>query len=334
MKKLLKEKIISIPFIRKLALRLTRDVPRVIMYHRFNEPTSLGFSQNVTRDVFEWQLGIIRKDFNVITLSELIRRARRKEPVENAVVITIDDAYKDFYDVAYPLLRQNKLCATLFVSSDFALSGGWFWWDALKYILLNSKQRGSSEFTFNGNEFRISLSSAEETLRAWHLLSDYLLGVAEDKREEFLGLLSKLMRIKLPPMSVEPFTKMNRDDLQEVLKNRIEIGAHGATHRVLSRVGRAELRTEVEGSKAALEEITGHRVETFSYPHGMPDDYNAQVIDSVKAAGYEGAVVAYEKTGGMDGFFTIGRIPVSNDPFDFLWKIYGFDSIIKRLLFK
>lgn len=313
---------------------MTRKVPRVVMYHRFNEPTSLGFSQNVTKEVFEWQLGIIIKDFNVMTLSDFVRKARCGEPLKNTVIITIDDAYNDFYDIAYPLLRQNQVPATLFVSSDFVLSDRWFWWDALKYILLNSPQRSTTNFSFNGSNFRICLSSFEETLRTWHLLSDYLLNAAEDKKRDFLQLLSKQLRISLPPMSREPFTKMNRDNLMEVSKNKIEIGAHGVSHRVLSRLGEAALKTETEGSKAALEEMLGLRVSTFSYPHGMACDYNRKVIDSVKAAGYEGAVVAHESAGAADDFFTIGRIPVSNDALDFLWKIYGFDNIFKKLQFK
>jgi peptidoglycan/xylan/chitin deacetylase (PgdA/CDA1 family) len=68
----------------------------------------------------------------------------------------------------------------------------------------------------------------------------------------------------------------------------IEIGSHGATHRALPGLSDAELAAEVEGSKAALEAVTGAPVVSFCYPYGAFDDRS---VDAVRAAGYRAATV-------------------------------------------
>jgi peptidoglycan/xylan/chitin deacetylase (PgdA/CDA1 family) len=67
---------------------------------------------------------------------------------------------------------------------------------------------------------------------------------------------------------------------------RVEVGAHAVRHRRLDELGEHELREELRVSKARLEDITGHRIESFAYPHGA---YDRRVRDGVIAAGYRAA---------------------------------------------
>ncbi|WP_261995008.1 MULTISPECIES: polysaccharide deacetylase family protein [unclassified Streptomyces] len=63
----------------------------------------------------------------------------------------------------------------------------------------------------------------------------------------------------------------------------VEIGSHGLTHIDLTRVDDDVLRSEVAGSRAALADLTGARVDGFCYPYGTVD---ARVVDAVRDAGY------------------------------------------------
>ena len=59
---------------------------------------------------------LFRSGYNVITLDEYVAtRVAHRFPQAKTVVITIDDAYRDNYEVAWPLLSQRELAATLFV---------------------------------------------------------------------------------------------------------------------------------------------------------------------------------------------------------------------------
>jgi peptidoglycan/xylan/chitin deacetylase (PgdA/CDA1 family) len=56
--------------------------------------------------------------------------------------------------------------------------------------------------------------------------------------------------------------------LREVAATGIEIGAHGVSHRALSRLPAAEIEQEILGSRAGLEDLLGTPVRAFAYPFG------------------------------------------------------------------
>ena len=61
------------------------------------------------------------------------------------------------------------------------------------------------------------------------------------------------------------------------------IEAHTMSHPHLTQISAEELKIELEQSKAALENLTGHAVKAIAYPYG---DYDQGVIDASTAAGY------------------------------------------------
>jgi len=87
----------------------------------------------------------------------------------------------------------------------------------------------------------------------------------------------------------------------------IEIGAHTVTHPRLAELPREGQRAEVEGSKRALEELLGHPVRHFAYPHGSCGPETPSLVAS---AGFECACSA------SGGFVTAGsdlfRLPRMN----------------------
>ena len=71
-----------------------------------------------------------------------------------------------------------------------------------------------------------------------------------------------------------------------LISDRWEIGAHSMTHPDLTTVSSAQLEREVAGSRALLERTFKVSVTTFCYPAGKND---ASVRAAVKAAGYRNA---------------------------------------------
>ena len=69
-------------------------------------------------------------------------------------------------------------------------------------------------------------------------------------------------------------------------KSGIEFGSHARTHRPLTRLSLRDLREEIVGSKAAIEEHLGCPVRHFSYPHGL---FDGRCLPLLRAAGYESA---------------------------------------------
>lgn len=68
---------------------------------------------------------------------------------------------------------------------------------------------------------------------------------------------------------------------------KIDIGSHTIHHPDLPGLSDADAQDEIIGSKRALEELLGHPVRTFCYPHG---NYSERDVALVNAAGYALAV--------------------------------------------
>jgi len=97
----------------------TRNQPRILLYHRFcespdPEPTVIDAI------TFDWQIRHIQRNFRVITLGEYVRGVREKTQIPRpTAILTVDDGYRDFYEIAYPILRKHRVPATFFITVNF-----------------------------------------------------------------------------------------------------------------------------------------------------------------------------------------------------------------------
>lgn len=108
----------------------------ILMYHRFGEddyPTTSVTVDQLEAHIRELQSGT----YTVMPLSEMIDAVRAGTPLpERAVAITIDDAYRSIYEVAWPRFREAGLPFTVFVSTGGVDSGlpDIMTWDQLREI--------------------------------------------------------------------------------------------------------------------------------------------------------------------------------------------------------
>ncbi len=69
-----------------------------------------------------------------------------------------------------------------------------------------------------------------------------------------------------------------------------EVGSHGITHTLFSRLNRYEQEREIKLSKIFLESIINKNVNSFCYPYGTKDSYNNTTINLLKKHNYTNAV--------------------------------------------
>jgi peptidoglycan/xylan/chitin deacetylase (PgdA/CDA1 family) len=83
----------------------------ILMYHSFSG--DLFFS--VTKENLERQIQYLRKrNYIFIDLRGLIERMDKGQSIKRHVVISIDDGYQDFKDVALPIIEKYNIPVTLF----------------------------------------------------------------------------------------------------------------------------------------------------------------------------------------------------------------------------
>lgn len=90
----------------------------ILMYHSVGNN---GILFTVTEKDFERQMKYLKdKKYNVIKLVELAEKLKKREEVKpKTVVITFDDAYKDNYSIAFPILKKYSLPSTIFVPTAY-----------------------------------------------------------------------------------------------------------------------------------------------------------------------------------------------------------------------
>lgn len=94
----------------------------VIMYHdivKIRTKSSVWYDCSL--DEFQEQMATIaQKGFIPISVKDLYEHLSSGKAVpEKAIVLTFDDNYQGFYDVAWPILKQNKYPAMMFVHSGY-----------------------------------------------------------------------------------------------------------------------------------------------------------------------------------------------------------------------
>ncbi len=100
--------------------KLYDDHVAVLMYHDMN-PTEKG-GDIITPDLFAAQLDFLRsKGMNFITLQQFRSFMQGGSVPENAVLVTFDDGYENFYTTAYPIMKERGISGVSFViTGDFS----------------------------------------------------------------------------------------------------------------------------------------------------------------------------------------------------------------------
>jgi len=103
-----------------------------LMYHRFDE--NKYPSTNIQMDVFKQQIKIIRNlKYNFYDPKDLEKNFHTVK-IEKKILITIDDAFSSFYEVAWPYLKEEKIPFILFVSTEAVGKNGYMTWDQIKEL--------------------------------------------------------------------------------------------------------------------------------------------------------------------------------------------------------
>lgn len=311
-----------------LARQLCRKQPRILMYHRFPSTFANGRGGS---EFFERQVKYIREHYQPYTLAGLIQYADQhgKMP-EHAVVITVDDGYRDFYDVAFPILRKHGVPATLYATTGFVDGRLWLWPDKVTWVLENAREVVVDAKI--GSVMFHKLQSCENLYNTyWRTLIAYGLSIPDDEKQAFISDLAGVFGLELPEATPEEFTPISWDQLREVEAAGMEVGGHTVTHPTLGQVTEAQAQYEIYGCRDELIEHLGDKPRTFCYPNGQPSDFQDFLLPMVEQAGYLGAVTAFPDSKGIENRFAMRRHACGDNEYQFLKAVSGVEYLGHRV---
>jgi peptidoglycan/xylan/chitin deacetylase (PgdA/CDA1 family) len=280
-------------------LRLrNRSAAIILMYHRIGEPGDDPWALAVSPEHFREHLRVLRGMREVVPLRELATRLIQGKQVDRLAALTFDDGYADNLYHAKPLLEENRIPATVFVTTHGTESGRRFWWDELILLVpalarlrptLRVEVDGvSHEWRMDAGEGACQEANETQKWRAWETpLSGW--------QRAYIGLW-RLLRSSAPPQIEDvlrqlrevvgslqeksaAFSVLSRDELRSLAASEeVEIGAHGVTHVSLRDISLDLCRLEIERSKTTLQEQLDAPVRTFAYPFGEWSDAAVAVL--------------------------------------------------------
>lgn len=305
----------------RLARAFTAGQPRLLMYHRFSRSPKHG---HVCAKTFEEQVALISRFYKPFTVSEMVERHYEGNDLPpHSIAITVDDGYKDFYDIAWPILKKYKVPATFYVTTGFIDGRLWLWPDQLKWLLRNAP---TSTESVQLKGMKLTSSVADTGVdQFFEQLVALLLGMPDEEKHACLEELARNWSLKLPETAPADFQAASWAQLEELQAGGVEIGGHTVSHPSLGRVGLEQAEREIVGCSTELNEHLGVQPRTFCYPNGTPADFVGAQVSIVRDAGFTGAVVAFADAQGMGQRFAIRRHSSSEDMFQFNKAVSGIE---------
>ena len=103
-----------------------------LMYHRFDEKKYP--STNIQMNVFREHISIIKNSKYNFYDPKNLESDFSINKKEKKILITIDDAFSSFYEVAWPYLKNEKIPFILFVSTEAIGKNGYMTWRQIKEV--------------------------------------------------------------------------------------------------------------------------------------------------------------------------------------------------------
>ncbi|TCK01473.1 polysaccharide deacetylase [Volucribacter psittacicida] len=158
-----------------------RKKPKIhcLMYHHINPENNL---HGVFIQDFQQQMEKI-KGYQTFTFQQVI--AKNYQLPANSILITFDDGYRSNYELAYPILKQFNLKATIFLNTKYIdIDENYLTWQQIQEMY----QSGLIDFQLHTHSHSLIPKSTEVTGFYDHSTSEYL------KRESFSLFFKGLYR--------------------------------------------------------------------------------------------------------------------------------------------
>lgn len=265
----------------------------ILMYHTISRK-SYSFSDWCIIDSasFKRQMQYLVKHFDILHLRDAVEMCINGRLRRPAAVITFDDGYQSNFDIAFPILKECKIPATIFLTTGLIDTEDTLWLGRINTALAEC---GKTTFHWKGRTFNVETpeakKSASRSIQA--LIKQMPPGSLE---EELSHLLINLGDDPSRPIAHDsPFRMLDSWSINEMLKSElIQFGAHTHSHLILRHLSEEDQMTQIVKSLKMVMDLTGKVCNVFAYPNGRKQDYCDNTMALLRKYGVDLAVTTIE----------------------------------------
>ncbi len=260
---------------------------RVLTYHRIAKRTRYRHLNprliSASPDEFGRHVRFLASHYKVVRLEQVLEAVAggRRLP-KRAVLITFDDAYRDFLEVAWPILNAHRVPSTLFVPTAYPdRPDRAFWWDRLHRCFTDPRRMefGVEDFGIEGTDV-LQLHTTEQRVLALRKVTEHFKSLPHDDGMRMVDTLCA----ELGDESHHYDSVLRWEELYNLSHENVTLCAHTQLHPLLTRVSPLRARSEILGSQRDLQREIGQVLPVLSYPDGAHDD---TVVEIARGDGFE-----------------------------------------------
>lgn len=215
--------------------------------------------------------------WSIVTIDEALKRAAAGDR-SRFVNFSIDDCYRDTYELVVPLFRKHRAPVTLFVTTGIPDGTLVMWQSGLEQAL---QQRSSVQLegrTVDTSAYELKRALYRSIFGSWdgpHAARQYAAFCVEN------GLDADSIRAR-HAITWEMLNELVTDAF-------VEIGSHTISHPRVSSLAEGDAFDELAQSRNRLEEKLNAAVHHFAFPYGRSGDCGERDFRLVQQAGYQSA---------------------------------------------
>lgn len=240
-------------------------------------------------------LTLLSKNYQFVTIEQAVDMLSGKLAlIDNAMLITFDDGYRNNLKFALPICEQFSIKPVLFLTTGNVDSRLPFWVDRLDYALQQHMGEIIS-FSYGGITYQFDATSRQSLKKSYKQFRDGCKNRFSDeiKMNQLIDALSEKLELQSGKALA---TICEQDDwsaivawdqLRDVVKSkRIDVASHTVDHWRLNCLPEEYISSQLQQSKVRIEQELAVKCQFFCYPNG---NYNDVAINLVEKIGYKAA---------------------------------------------
>jgi peptidoglycan/xylan/chitin deacetylase (PgdA/CDA1 family) len=262
----------------------------VLTYHRIvgDAPSLPGISVAHFAEQMKW----VRENCDPIGPDALVERSRAHRRARPAVLVTFDDGYRSYHDLAYPVLKRYDIPAINFLVTGLVDEPVMMWTDRVQWATLTTPLPSVSVPWMNGGA---AIALPDQAARERFGLAARTLLKAIPDAERVARVEDLIGRLGGSPPRERQMTSW--DEVRRTM-DLTTYGGHTHTHCILSRLDRESAAREIRTCRDRIAAETGCTPTFFAFPNGSAADFTNETQDVLREHGFR---IAFSSIDGIAG---------------------------------
>ena len=250
----------------------------ILAYHGFSVKDEHTFSPSLfmTRETFSKRMRSIKEQgYDLISLNDAVTHLQNHSLKKDMLVITLDDGWFGALDSAVPILLQEKIPATFYVTTYYVEKRIAVFNVFIRYLILKTGNPSIKiGHIYSEIEDNLSLSTAALREQAIQKLSEFGESLNAVDRHDFSRVVAENLGFDFESLHRKRFMQLlNEEEILKISNLGFDIQLHSHRHSGVKMLDNHDLtNSEIEDNRSSLKNVSGSPLVHYCYPSGEYHD--------------------------------------------------------------